>query len=111
MKSNISNILDISKDIISIKATTNEKIGLIGKGEGIAAESIVSIERHKDARKLANRNLNTIFAIIKGGLVSKNNKLVLSPGDVVRTETIKRLTEVFKLTDFIDILSVSEYNE
>ena len=32
------------KDIISIKATTNEKIGLIGKGEGIAAESIVSIE-------------------------------------------------------------------
>ena len=44
MKSNISNILDISKDIISIKATTNEKIGLIGKGEGIAAESIVSIE-------------------------------------------------------------------
>ena len=44
MKLNISNILDISKDIISIKATTNEKIGLIGKGEGIAAESIVSIE-------------------------------------------------------------------
>ena len=36
--------MNISKDIISIKATTNEKIGLIGKGEGIAAESIVSIE-------------------------------------------------------------------
>ncbi len=44
MKMNISNILEISKNIISIKATTNEKIGLIGKGEGIAAESIVSIE-------------------------------------------------------------------
>ena len=44
MKSNISKNLNISKKIISIKATTNEKIGLIGKGLGIAAESIVSIE-------------------------------------------------------------------
>ena len=44
MKLNISNIFDISKKIISIKATTNEKIGLIGKGEGIAAESIILIE-------------------------------------------------------------------
>ena len=44
MKLNISKIMNISKNKISIKATTNEKIGLIGKGEGIAAESIVSIE-------------------------------------------------------------------
>ena len=44
MKSNISKNLNILKDIISIKATTNEKIGLIGNGEGIAAESIASIE-------------------------------------------------------------------
>ena len=44
MKSNISKNLDILIDTISIKATTNEKIGLIGNGEGIAAESIVSIE-------------------------------------------------------------------
>ena len=44
MKLNISKYLDISENIISIKATTNEKIGLIGKGEGIAAESIVAIE-------------------------------------------------------------------
>jgi len=44
MKLNICKNLNITKDIISIKATTNEKIGLIGKGEGIAAESIISIE-------------------------------------------------------------------
>lgn len=44
MKINISKILDIPKKIISIKATTNEKIGFIGKGEGIAAESIVQIK-------------------------------------------------------------------
>tara|TARA_Y100000590_G_scaffold402891_1_gene489021 strand:- start:743 stop:1888 length:1146 start_codon:yes stop_codon:yes gene_type:complete len=44
MINNISKILSIKKDIISIKATTNEKISFIGKGEAIAAESIVSIE-------------------------------------------------------------------
>ena len=43
MKKNICKNLNISNKSISIKATTNEKIGLIGKGEGIAAESVVSI--------------------------------------------------------------------
>ena len=43
MKKKLSSILNISVKIISIKATTNEKIGFIGKGEGIAAESIVQI--------------------------------------------------------------------
>jgi len=44
MKVNISTLLDMDKNKISIKATTNEKIGFIGKGEGIAAESIIQIE-------------------------------------------------------------------
>ena len=44
MKINISTLLEINKNKISIKATTNEKIGFIGKGEGIAAESIIQIE-------------------------------------------------------------------
>ena len=43
MKKNISKLLNISSKRISIKATTNEKIGLIGNGEGIAAESIIQI--------------------------------------------------------------------
>ena len=43
MKTRISNLLEINKNIISIKSTTNEKIGFIGNGEGIAAESIVQI--------------------------------------------------------------------
>ena len=44
MKSNISTLLDININNISIKATTNEKIGFIGKREGIAAESIIQIK-------------------------------------------------------------------
>ena len=43
MKKNLSMLLNISTKNISIKATTNEKVGFIGKGEAIAAESIVQI--------------------------------------------------------------------
>ena len=45
MKNNISKLLKIRKNQISIKATTNEKIGFIGKGEGIAAEAIIQIKK------------------------------------------------------------------
>ena len=44
MKINISKLLEINNNKIAIKATTNEKIGFIGKGEGIAAESIIQIK-------------------------------------------------------------------
>ena len=37
MKDNIGKILGISVSRIGIKATTNEKIGFIGRGEGIAS--------------------------------------------------------------------------
>ena len=43
MKKNLSYMLNIPINIISIKATTNEKISLIGNKEGIAAESIIQI--------------------------------------------------------------------
>jgi len=47
MIKNISKLLSIPSKIISIKATTNEKIGFIGDGLGIAAESIVQISNEK----------------------------------------------------------------
>ncbi len=40
---NISTLLHCNRDSINIKATTSEKIGFIGRGEGIACHSIVSI--------------------------------------------------------------------
>jgi 2-C-methyl-D-erythritol 4-phosphate cytidylyltransferase/2-C-methyl-D-erythritol 2,4-cyclodiphosphate synthase len=43
MIKNLSTLMKTSANRISIKATTNEKIGFIGSGEGIAAESIVQI--------------------------------------------------------------------
>lgn len=40
MKNNISRALKISPDNISVKATTNERLGTIGKGEGMAALAV-----------------------------------------------------------------------
>lgn len=41
MRAIISNILEISVHDVSIKATTTEKMGFIGKGEGLAAYASV----------------------------------------------------------------------
>jgi len=40
MIANISKALDIDSNCVSIKATTNEGVGFIGRGEGIAAFSV-----------------------------------------------------------------------
>ena len=44
METNIAGILDIPKHSINIKASTNEKIGLIGKEEGIATFCVALLE-------------------------------------------------------------------
>lgn len=45
MRKQISKILEISTDDISIKATTTEKMGFIGREEGVAAYAVVLLRR------------------------------------------------------------------
>jgi len=45
MKDILSKILKIKKDFISIKATTNEGMGFIGRAEGICAMAIASLKK------------------------------------------------------------------
>ena len=43
MRENIAKALNISKNDVNIKATTEEKLGFTGSGEGIAAHSVCTI--------------------------------------------------------------------
>lgn len=45
MRKNIANALSIDISAVSVKATTEERLGFTGSGEGIAAHSVCIIER------------------------------------------------------------------
>lgn len=44
MRANVSRVLGIREDQINIKATTGEKLGFIGQGEGAVAQAVALIE-------------------------------------------------------------------
>lgn len=46
MKERISTILKITKSQINIKATTTEKLGFVGREEGIAASAVCLLEKN-----------------------------------------------------------------
>ena len=46
MRINMENILQITKDRISIKATTTEKLGFTGRKEGIAVQAIITVQKN-----------------------------------------------------------------
>lgn len=45
MKDRIAKILDIGSDRVSIKATTTEKLGFVGREEGISVMAVVTVVR------------------------------------------------------------------
>ena len=44
MKTNVAQALGISIKRVGIKATTNEKMGFLGREEGIAAMAVASVD-------------------------------------------------------------------
>ncbi len=48
IRKSIARILNISVDSVSVKATTSEKMGFVGKGEGIKAYAVVLLAEDKN---------------------------------------------------------------
>jgi len=46
MKKTLANILNIQESDIGIKATTNEKMGYVGREEGVCAYAVALIQKH-----------------------------------------------------------------
>jgi 2-C-methyl-D-erythritol 2,4-cyclodiphosphate synthase len=51
MRNTIARILNISPDDVSVKATTNEKMGFIGREEGLVAYATVLLKKEKQKEK------------------------------------------------------------
>lgn len=66
----------------------------------------IKINKTNDINQLLKLDSKSIIAVLDGGFESNDNQLVLSPGDIVGLETIKKLAEVFKIQNYITYLTI-----
>jgi mannose-6-phosphate isomerase-like protein (cupin superfamily) len=66
----------------------------------------INITKINNIQNFKKGNKNDIFVILKGGLYSDNKQRVLSPGDIVRTDTIVKLSENFNIIDNLTYLNI-----
>jgi len=91
-----------SKSMVKLK---NEQIfedPKLGESiEYIIEDLSIKIVKTDNIKKLKNSKKNSIIAVLDGGLVGTNQRYVLSPGDIVGIDTVKKLSEVFKIKKYI----------
>ena len=66
----------------------------------------MTLEVHKNFTKLIRNKMSTIFGILDGAIVDRHGRKVLSHGDIVRTNDLKTLSEVFKIEKYLSVVKV-----
>ena len=92
----------ISKNEVIFKKTKKKMIQKYTFGNKVE----LSMETHKNFKLLNKERMQTIFAILDGEVVDKFNRSVLSYGDIIKTGTLKKLSEVFKIKKNLTLLKV-----
>ena len=68
----------------------------------------IFLEVHKNFKRLITNKRSTIFGILDGAIVDRYGRIVLSYGDIVRTDDLKTLSQVFKIKKQLAILIVEK---
>ncbi len=67
----------------------------------------IKIGYYKDLNKFKSYDDKSISIILDGKIVSKQNKTVITIGEIVKSFTLKRLTQYFKISEKLLILKAS----
>ena len=77
----------------------------LGKKQNYKINKVkISLEVHKNFKKLIRNKTNTIFAILDGAIVDRHGRSVLSYGDIIKTNDLKTLSEVFKIKKHLSVV-------
>ncbi|MBH09662.1 MAG: hypothetical protein CMG74_04765 [Candidatus Marinimicrobia bacterium] len=72
----------------------------------IIGSNSIFLENHFNFSKTNKRPNDEIYAVLEGNVIDKKRNKVLSVGDIVRNETLKKLSKSFKINSKIIFLRV-----
>lgn len=64
------------------------------------------LEKHQDFKLINKRPFSTIYAILDGKIVDKNNRNIVCCGDIIKTGTLKKLSNNFQIKNYITTLTI-----